>query len=656
MPFILGTAGHIDHGKTTLVRALTGIDCDRLGEEKKRGITIELGFAWLDLPDGQRLGIVDVPGHERFVKNMVAGATGIDFVMLVIAADEGVMPQTREHLEICSLLGIRQGIVVLTKTDLVDADWLELVKEDVTAFLKGTFLKGAPLVCVSSSQGTGLDDLRALLAAKVKELSRPRGTDIFRLPVDRIFSLKGHGTIVTGTVISGRLPTDSDAEIYPAARPTHVRSLQRHETNLAMAEAGERCAANLQGLDTADVARGSVLSTPGALFPSDRWIVRLACLPSSPMPLKHRTEVHFHHGTTEVQARLHLFGTDRIDPGEEATAEIRFPLPMTGVFGDRCVIRSSAPLRCVAGGMLVSPLPPAMRKKDPAYERRLELLAALPALAEESRTAAGQAAQSADTNLVSAVLELRGQQGAPFALLRVLTGLPKKHAEAALQKLSAAHAALCFDKETQAWIGADALDQLRKRCLARTADLHAKEPLKPGFPRQALEAGWAEGLPAKLVQKIFDLLLKEGKLSSDGETLRLTEHSVVMSGGEEKLSASILDACRKGGITPPRYVEVLQELKVTEKQAAPVLKLLLTRRELIRVTPELYYSREAMQEIISRVSTWFASHDDLSVPGMKELLGISRKYIIALLEYLDREKITVRIGDKRQFRTSQVSS
>ncbi|MBQ4125497.1 MAG: selenocysteine-specific translation elongation factor, partial [Desulfovibrio sp.] len=340
MPFILGTAGHIDHGKTTLVRALTGIDCDRLGEEKKRGITIELGFAWLDLPGGERLGIVDVPGHERFVKNMVAGAAGIDFVMLVVAADEGVMPQTGEHLEICSLLGIREGFVALTKTDMVEPDWLAMVKEELGSFMEGTFLEGAPILEVSAATGQGVQELKDFIVQKALKLEPPRRPDVFRLPVDRVFTLKGHGTVVTGSVISGRVKRDSDACLYPKGLPVRIRSLQRHGRDADEAEPGERLACNLQNVEVADIERGATLADPGSLFPSRKWVVRLEALADAPHPLKHHNEVHFHHGTLEVPARLHFFGRDQLAPGETDLAEVRFGGDMVGIFGDHCVIRS----------------------------------------------------------------------------------------------------------------------------------------------------------------------------------------------------------------------------------------------------------------------------------------------------------------------------
>ncbi len=643
MPFILGTAGHIDHGKTSLVQALTGINCDRLEEERRRGITIELGFAWMDLPDGQRLGIIDVPGHERFVRNMVAGAAGIDLVMLVIAADEGVMPQTREHLDICSLLGIRRGFVVLTKCDMVEEDWIEFVKADTAAFLEGSFLEGCPILPVSSVTGQGLDAVRAHIAREVHALQPARGTDIFRLPVDRVFSLKGFGTIVTGTVISGHINVNEDAVVMPAGHATHIRSLQRHEQPTEAAEHGERCAANLQGLDVSDISRGSVLARPGTLLPSERWIVRLTCLADQPLAVRSRTEMHFHHGSLETLARACLFDRPKLAPGETALAEIRFTSPLAAVFGDHCVLRAGSPLRAVAGGVIVSPLPPQFRAKDPARSARLALLDRLPDLAA-ARTPENDAA------LTSGALSLRGPEGADLAVLRVLTGLPKKRLDKALQQLSAQKKALCCDREVQLWVDADTFAALCAGALLRASDLQAKDPLMAGFARAALATGWARGVPVKVTGRVFDSLIAEGRLNAAGELLGLSGQSVTLSNRQQQLADALVDAHVRGGLTPPNLKDVLADLRVSDKEAAPVVRVLATDGDLVRVRDGMYYARDAFQEILNRVAAWFDGHDNLDVTDMKELFGLSRKYNIALLEYLDQARYTVRIGDKRQFR------
>lgn len=637
MPVIMGTAGHIDHGKTSLVRALTGIDCDRLDEEKRRGITIELGFAFCDLPGGGRLGVVDVPGHEKFVRNMVAGASGVDFVMLVIAADEGVMPQTREHLEICSLLGIRHGLVALTKVDMVDADWLELAQDDVAGFLAGTFLEGAPIFPVSSVTGQGLDTLREHLASLERELRPERRTDLFRLPVDRVFTMRGHGTVVTGTMISGSLKVGDDVVLYPEGRTSKVRGLQSHGGPVDKALAGRRTAVNLQGVDVADVQRGEVLALPGTLFPAQRWDIRLTCLSSAARPLRNRTEVHFHHGAREVLARLHFHDRDRLNPGETALCQVRFTEPMVGVFGDRCVVRTFSPLRTVAGGVVVNPTGHDLRRRDPHFADKVALLTSLPEATEEE--------------LVQAHVDLSGNAGAGFVRLSVLTDLESKRLEKVLQALGARGRLFCFDREEKAYIGADALQALSAGCLEHAAAFHAKEPLKPGMARGVLASGWGRGLHPRLIHFVVERLLKQGALVAEGDVLRLPGHKVSLASDQEGLKGKLLAIYSEAGMSPPNLKDVLESLSLEQKEAAPVLKLLHDGGELVRVKDGLLFHRSALDELKARVARWFDDHDDLDPSGFKELSGgLSRKYIIPLLEYFDRERVTIRVGDKRQLR------
>lgn len=645
MSVVMGTAGHIDHGKTSLVRALTGIDCDRLEEEKRRGITIELGFAWADMPGGERLGIVDVPGHERFVKNMVAGASGVDFVMLVIAADEGVMPQTREHLEICSLLGIRRGFVALTKIDMADAAWLELVTEDVRQFVAGSFLEGAPIFPVSAATGQGMEALRKYLFDSVKKMPARDGTDIFRLPVDRVFTLKGHGTVVTGTVASGAVETGEEVCVQPQGTPSRARSLQCHGAPAEIVRAGRRCAMNLQGVDVDDIRRGDVVCRPGTLFPSRRWLVNLTCLASAPRPLRQRTEVHFHHGTRECAARVRFYDRDRLAPGETCLAELRFSEDMTGLFGDHCVLRAYSPLRTVAGGTAVSVLPPELRARDPRRAEKLALLARLPELADP-----GYVTEHTASDLVSAALELAGPAGTDVPRLQVLTGLRATPLQKQLQDMASRGNALCWDRESRAWITTPALQRLLDACVARTGQCHTRDPLKPAVSQGAACAGWSAGLPPRLVQKTLELALKKGLLVREGDGLRLPSHKVSLGDDAERLRTILLEAHDRAGMTPPNLKDVLEETGATEKQALPVLRLLCEEKRLVRLKDGLYCSRAAVDAILDRVRAWFADHDDLDVGGLKTILGLSRKYLIAILEYMDREKITVRIGDKRQYR------
>ncbi len=648
MPVVLGTAGHIDHGKTSLVKRLTGVDCDRLEEEKRRGITIELGFAQLELPENRRLSIIDVPGHERFVRNMVAGAAGIDFVMLVIAADEGVMPQTREHLEICSLLGIRTGLVALTKIDMVDADLLELAEDDVRSFLQGTFLENAPVFPVSAHTGAGIEALTAELARMEKSLAPERRSDLFRLPVDRVFTMRGHGTVVTGTMISGSIAVGDEVRLYPSGTASKVRSLQSHGEAVQVAPAGRRTAVNLQGLEVADVQRGDVLSRPDALFPVSRWILRVQCLPSSPRQLRHRGEIHFHHGTREVQARLYFFDRDALRPGETALCEARFAEPMCGVFGDACVIRSFSPLRTVAGGMVVHPFETTLRKRSPEYARKLELLETAAASADVLEE--GALAPAEETRVL-AVLELAGAAGISFAALCVAVNLESRRLDKLLQTLSSKGTAACFDKDERIFVAGAVEAALAEVCLQSFGTFHKENPMKPGLSRGAATSGWGKGLAPKLVHFILERLLRQGKLAADGDVLRLPGHRVTLASDQSALRSKILAAHREAGDAPPNMKDVLENLGVTTKEAAPVLKIMQDSGELVRVAEGIWYAGEALAGILEKVRQWFVGHDNLDVAALKEITGLSRKYLIALLEYFDREKITVRVGDKRLPRT-----
>lgn len=638
MPVVLGTAGHIDHGKTTLVKALTGIDCDRLEEEKKRGITIELGFAFFDLPDGNRMGIVDVPGHERFVKNMVAGASGIDFVMLVIAADEGVMPQTREHLEICSLLGIETGFVALTKVDMVDEEWLGLVQEDVANFLKGSFLEGAPIFPVSSHTGAGLDVIKAHIVKMEKELSPQRRSDLFRLPVDRVFTMKGHGTVVTGTMISGSVALGTDVRLYPGNTLTKVRGLQSHGGTVDVAPAGRRTAMNLHGLEVADIERGNVVALPGSLFPSQTWLVEMTCLSSAPTPLKNRTEVHVHHGSRETLARLYFPDRDKLMPGETALCEMRFPEHMVGVYGDRCVVRSFSPLRTVAGGKLLHANAQPLRKKNPRYAYIFKALQKLGKAEgdERIRLHVGMAAEA----------------GVTFKELCILTDIETKVLEKGLNQLGARQEVACFDKEERAYVAGFIVDELVEGAVAYVADYHRKEPLKPGMPRGMFVSGWGKKLAPKLVHFLVERLTKQGRLVIEADVIRLADHKVSLAADQEGLRKTILEAHESAGITPPNLKDVLDPLNVEPKEAASVLRLMETAGELVKVKDGMYFHGAAMEKLVGMVREYFATHDDLGPTEFRDLSGLSRKYLIPLLEYFDKARITLRVGDKRKLRGS----
>lgn len=634
MSVIMGTAGHIDHGKTSLIKALTGIDCDRLGEEKRRGITIELGFAYADLPGGERMGIVDMPGHERFVHTMAAGASGVDFVLLVIAADEGVMPQTREHLDICTLLGVRHGIVALTKIDMVDEEMLELAREDVSEFLKDTFLEKAPIFPVSAVTGEGLEALRDAIAEQCRRQPERR-LDLFRLPVDRVFSLKGRGTIVTGTLVSGTAREGDEVELFPSGLLSRIRSIQCHNEGKEVAEAGRRISLNLQGLSVEDIRRGDVVGHVGALKNSTRWIVELACLKSSPRALRHRGEVHFHHSARELAARLYFYDRDRLEPGEHALAEVHFSEPVDGVFADRYIVRTFSPLRTVAGGSVLFPLDTAPRRRKISPDMQARLLA-LPQADEEER--------------LSVQMALSGRFGAPASELSLLTNLGLKRLEKVLQGLSSRGKVVCWDRDNQCWIRAEELEELSLLALAAAEKFHAKNPLVPGMAKAVILGGMGQGVPPKLAHATLERLLRSGSLISEGDLLRLPSHEISLGQDQARLKQALLEAHLASPLMPPNHTELFERLGIASRQALPLFKLLVSEGRLVKIHEELYYLSEALDEIRRKVREWFAEHSEITPGDFRDLTGISRKNSISLLEYFDKEQLTMRIGDKRVLR------
>lgn len=645
MDAVLGTAGHIDHGKTSLVRALTGINCDRLDEEKRRGITIDLGFAWLDLPDGRRLGIVDVPGHERFVKTMVAGAAGIDCMLLVIAADEGVMPQTREHLDICSLLGVRSGIVALTKTDMVDEDWLQMVTEDVKENLRGTFLAEAPIIPVSSANGKGIDTLRAAVIDMVSSLEGRQRTDLLRLPVDRVFTLKGFGTVVTGTLVSGLCKQGEEISILPTGKTARVRSIQVHGNQVAEGRHGQRCAMNLQGIEVDEIQRGDIIARPNTLFPLKRWIVSLTCLSSAPHPIRQRMEVHFHHGSRECPAKIILKDTDELKPGESSIAEIHLSQPIAGVFGDHCVMRAHSPLRTIAGGTLIDPLPPILRARDPLFGKKFAALEALSTLVENNRDRSANAQE-----LVRLALSLCEMPGTDEKRLAVLTGLPSNILEASLKKAAEKGQAICWDSSTKSWVDKDVFEASLAKCIERISELHEREPLKGFFAQNALCSGWGDNLPPRYTQKVLERGVRRGLLKEEGNGLKLASWEVKPDADQSAIMERLQEMYEKSGLTPPTIKEVQEALATDQKQIMSILAHLCESGHLARIQEGLYYNKAVLANILQKIREWFADHDNLDVSAMKTIFGISRKFAIPLLEYLDSIGITYRVGNQRQLR------
>ncbi|MGA8489961.1 MAG: selenocysteine-specific translation elongation factor [Terriglobales bacterium] len=634
---IVGTAGHIDHGKTALVKALTGIDADRLDEEKRRGITIDIGFANLELPmpGGEllRLGFVDVPGHERFVRNMLAGVGGIDLVLLVIAADESIKPQTREHFDICRLLSVRHGITVLTKSDAVDPETLAVVRAEVEDFLRESFLGQSslgqsnlgtpnPIVAVSSLTGAGIDDLKRELIRVAGEVPEKDSNAIARLPIDRVFTMKGFGTVVTGTLISGAIRKEDELEVFPTGRRVRVRGVQVHGKSAEQAVAGQRTALNLAGATTEELERGMMLAPASTFRATSRADVELSLLPSA-KPLKGRARVHFHSYTFETIATVVLYGKRQVGPGETAFAQLRLSGPTLLLPGDRFILRQFSPVITIGGGWVVENAPPKRVKSATDYTGWLKKFG------EESRA-----------GLLRSRVAATGVRGLDSAEAVARTGWRRERI------FSAASA----DPETvrigDIFLFKPALDFVRKDLISALEAFHKRNPLVAGMSREELRGRFSEVAPT-----VFDSLLDEAvrakKIELNGELVRLPGRGVVMKDEEAESHQIIEAAFANAGLKVPALKDVLGGLKVDRVRAQKIVTLLLRDKLLVKISDDLVFHRDALLDLRKRMAAEKAKSPKLDVARFKDLTGVTRKYAIPLLEYLDREHVTRRAGDER---------
>lgn len=630
---ILGTAGHIDHGKTSLIKAVTGINTDRLKEEKLRGITIELGFAALDLESGRHIGIVDVPGHEKFVKNMVAGATGIDMVAMVIAADEGVMPQTREHMEICVLLGIQHGLVALTKTDLVDEEWLDLVIEDIENFVQGTFLEGQPIIPVSAATGKGIQEFVDALDTLSAEVPERPSTNLFRLPVDRVFTMKGFGTVITGSLLSGNVRVGETIMLYPSMISSKVRGIQVHGQSVETAGAGLRTAINFQGLEKASVNRGDVLSSPGALKPSYMADVSLHFLKSNQKPAKNRSKVRFHTGTSEIMGNLMLLDREEIAPGEDAVAQIRLDTPVALVRDDRYVLRSYSPVRTIGGGRIINPIP----QKHKRF--RVNVVDGLKSLLENE-----------PEKIVEYHVDDSNLHGVSFTDLAIMSNLSTKQLETAVQTLMSARKILQIDKDQRIFVHRKSIQKLQQDIDAYLERYHTTYPLKAGMPKEELKSKLPRVAAAKIFTMVLNRMLKDGDITQEGETVRLSGHKVALAEDLTGFKNKIVAIYRDSLLQPPYFKEVIKTLNMDAGRAKDVLNLLLNEGTLVKVKEDLYYHIDPLTGIQEKLVDYLIKNDEIETPRFKDMTGASRKYVIPLLEYFDKKNVTIRVGDTRKLR------
>ena len=623
---VAGTAGHIDHGKTALVRALTGTDTDRLPEEQRRGITIDIGFAHLPLGEELQLGFVDAPGHERFVRNMLAGAAGIDLVVMVIAADELVMPQTREHFEVCRLLGVKHGLVALTKADLVDADTLELGQLELADFLAGSFLAGCPVIPVSAKTGQGLDALRAALAEVAR--SAPCRTDQghFRLPIDRVFVQQGFGTVVTGTTVSGSIDVNNEVEIQPGGRRVRVRGIESHNETVERGGAGRRTALNLAGIETKDLRRGMVAVAPGLFRPATKFDAVIELLPAGG-GLKHGAPVHLHIGTAETVAHVALLGNRRkIAGGQRGFARLRLEKPLLSLYGDRFILRRFSPVTTIGGGVVLDSEPVRERDAD-AHQAHLAEL------------------ESFDAARVLRALLKRATYGLTSADIIRRTGWTESELSSISGRLRSAGESLVMGSERL--IERDRHGRLTRQALDFLRQFHKKDPLQPGASKEALTGACFPNAPPDCADALLGSLQQAKQIAVEGEFVRLAAHSVVLGDEEAAARDAIIAAFLKAGLSAPAVKDVLAQLDVDPPRARRILQALLREKVLVKVSEELLLHRKAVDGLKQLLIGERSLARRIAVPRFKELTGVSRKYAIPLLEFLDREKVTRRDGSER---------
>jgi selenocysteine-specific elongation factor len=625
---IVGTAGHIDHGKSALVEALTGTHPDRLAEEKRRGITIDLGFAFLE-ENGVRFGFVDVPGHERFVSNMLAGAAGIDVLLLVIAADESIKPQTHEHFDICRLLGVKRGVVALTKSDLVDSDSLELVRLEAEEFLHGSFLEKAPLIPVSAKTGAGLDELKKALREAAANATAGDAERYFRLPIDRAFSMKGFGSVVTGTLISGSVGAGDEVELFPGRDRLRVRGVQSGGKPVERATPGQRTAVNLAGIEHTALKRGMVLATPGKFRKTRRVDARLELLASA-RKMKQGARVHFHAGTAETIAEVFFHDAKELAPGGSAPVNLKLQDEILVLPGDRFIVRQFSPVVTIGGGMVLDPLARRPMLRDTG---RVEFLGTL---------------EGGNHDEILAAMTERAVLGLGLEEIVARTAWMEKEIHDAVQKVSGSGRVKVVSSDPLVLISGKLFDEVRKKILEKVEKFQKENPLLPGILREDLRSSLGRRVRAETFRAALEELTAQKKVDAPGELVKKAGSEITLQPEEAKAKEQIEAAFASAGLAVPSVKEVLAKLAVEPKRAEKLLQILLREKNLIRVSPELIFHRQALAQLKEQLAGYKkAKGDKISVPVFKELTGITRKYAIPLLEYLDRERVTRRAGDER---------
>lgn len=624
---IIGTAGHVDHGKTTLIKALTGTDTDRLKEEQERGMTIDLGFAALTLPDGTPAGIVDVPGHERFLKNMLAGAGGVDVVLLVIAADESVMPQTKEHLDILRLLDVKNGVVALTKADMVDPEWLEVVEDDVRSQLKETFLEEAPIIRVNSLKGTGVPELKKALLAAVSRTEQKNAAIPFRLPVDRVFTRPGFGTVVTGTLVAGTMRVGDSVEVLPQRMSTRVRGLHSHGKKQEAVEAGTRVAVNLAGVETEELERGALLVSPGTLAPTQLFDATLRLLPDAPKGLTNRARVRVYLGTAEILGRVQLLGVEDLQPGQRCYVQFRAEEPFACARGDRFVVRSYSPMHTIGGGVVLDAAPGRHRRMDPAV---------MSTLAAKER---GTPDDLLETWLRAAPTGVMIRDAAKGA------GLSETDMQNALKALLEQGEVVQLDRDRV--IHRSALATATDRAMNALTAFHAANPLRPGMPKEELRGSVGRTVDPKAFAALVAYWQSEGRVTTDQTSVRKADFQVQLNPRQQALLDRVASLYREAKFNVPSVEEVAEEVGAPPDAISAMIRVGQDQGVFAKIAEGLYYHRDTVEDAKRIVLEQIGKTGSITVSQFRDISGSSRKYALPVMEYFDAVRFTRRRGDER---------
>ena len=628
---IVGTAGHIDHGKTTLIRALTNKDTDRLKEEQKRGISIELGFTYFDLPSGKRAGIIDVPGHEKFIKNMLAGVMGIDIVLLVIAADEGVMPQTSEHLAILDLLGIDKGFIVLTKADLVEKEWIELVEEDIRESIKGSFLENSPIIPVSSVTKEGIGEVTKLIDELAQEVEMKEVDDTPRLPVDRVFSISGFGTVVTGTLLSGEFNVGDEVEIFPRENIGRIRSLQVHDEDVSTASAGQRVAINISGIKKTDVERGDVIAPINSMKKTMMLDTKVKLIENMDRPIENRTRLRLYIGSKEVLCRIVLLDRDVLEPGEEAYAQLRLEEETVAKRGDRFILRFYSPMYTIGGGKVLESNPNKKKRFD---EKVLEELK----IKEEGDS----------IDIIERIVLDNSKSFPTIKEIATTTGILEENVKKDIEVLANKDKLILFNLTREVYIiHREYFDLLRENILDELEKFHKKYPLRAGMSKEEIRSKFLRNANPRVGDRFIELLAEMDYIDKNMENVHTKGFEIRYSEVQSKIKEEIIGQYISNKFMPPKKEDLYQKISYNKDEVEQVLNALISNGDIIQLNPEIYLYKSSYEEARSILIDYLNKNQSIVVAEYRDILDTNRKVALALLEYFDQEKITKRDGDKR---------